>query len=304
MRRANRASRIGSNFSSSTDGRFRDHVVAALRKAFQQPVPLAPIEARPDGGTQYGTVLRRSILHNSEFEARRLRHERRIPRRIPDQLDLGVGDALDGAQLGLDLAGDDARHRAARRGQSHLDSNDAVVGDVDVVDQAEFIDTHRNLRIVDAAQHILHPLRQRAPGGGDIGATFRKPRHSAVLAHSVLTGAVARSSAATSVCHGRVAHLTRIGNSRTPSNTASLSSPDSAPAAAASSLAVMPTWKRSNMARSSASLLPLTASVIRDADAIEIAQPAPSKRTWATRPSSSARKTVTLSPQNGLLPSA
>ncbi len=94
------------------------------------------------------------------------------------------------------------------------------------------------------------------------------------------------ASAAFSVCQGSVAHLTRTGYSRTPEKTASL--PRSA-APSAWPWPVIRSWNRSNRASASARVLPLTLSVIIDAEAVEIAQPAPWNATSRTRSPSSVR---------------
>ena len=85
-----------------------------------------------------------------------------------------------------------------------------------------------------------------------------------------------------------MAHLTRIGNSCTPAKTASL--PSSAAAVAAfEGSAVTSSWNRSNSASASATVFPLRASVIIEAEAVEIAQPEPSKLTSRTTSPSTLR---------------
>ena len=69
-------------------------------------------------------------------------------------------------------------------------------------------------------------------------------------------------------CQARVAHLTRLGKSRTPVSTASLPM-----SAGISLLPVTMSWNRPNRASASSRRLPLRAVVIRDAEAVEIAQP-------------------------------
>jgi hypothetical protein len=60
-----------------------------------------------------------------------------------------------------------------------------------------------------------------------------------------------------------------------------------------------------NRALTCSSLRPTTSSVIIDADAVEIAQPRPSKAASSTMPSPlTFRKTATLSPHIGLSPRA
>ena len=77
-------------------------------------------------------------------------------------------------------------------------------------------------------------------------------------AHSVVTsaGALPDASAALKVCQGRVAHLTRIGNCRTPASTSSRSKSSGAASGNGSPPASCVTiwWKRSNKWRASAEL--------------------------------------------------
>src|SRR5262249_20329624 len=115
---------------------------------------------------------------------------------------------------------------------------------------------------------------------------------------SVDTVAPSESSAALSVCQGRVAHLTRTGYSRTPENTSSF--PRSGPFRLPASLPVISAWNFSNSASASARVFPFTLSVIIDAEAVEIAQPAPWKLTSFNRSPSRSRKTVSRSPHSGL----
>jgi hypothetical protein len=105
------------------------------------------------------------------------------------------------------------------------------------------------------------------------------------------------------VCQASDAHFTRTGNSWTPAKTASL--PSSADAVAAfEGSAVTRSWKRSKSVFASATVFPLRASVIIDAEAVEIEQPEPSKLTSRTTSPSTRRDTVTRSPHSGLWPFA
>src|SRR5215472_16698058 len=125
------------------------------------------------------------------------------------------------------------------------------------------------------------------------------PVSAAGPSDSVETVSPSPERAALSVCHGSVAHLTRTGYSRTPEKTASLPSSGEA-AAPPSDFPVIRSWKRSKRASASAFVFPLTLSVIIEADAVEIAQPAPWKlMSFSTSPSRS-RNTVSRSPQRGL----
>src|SRR5256885_4611732 len=118
--------------------------------------------------------------------------------------------------------------------------------------------------------------------------------------YSVDTVVAPRSRAALSVCQQRLAHFTRAGNSRTPGSAASL---PAAPAALLSER-VSSACTLSNSSRIAVRSLPLTASVMRDAEAVEMAQPRPSKRMSATRSPSSSTNTDSRSPHSGLCPSA
>src|SRR4029450_11375349 len=91
--------------------------------------------------------------------------------------------------------------------------------------------------------------------------------------HSVETTVSGDAAAARSAYHASVAHFTRIGNWRTPASTDSF--PTSPTGLSIEEVTMR--WKRSNSALTSSTVLPLTTSVISDADAFEIAQPDPSK---------------------------
>ena len=70
--------------------------------------------------------------------------------------------------------------------------------------------------------------------------------------------------------------MTRTGNSRTPSNTANF--PNCGPAAALTDGSpVIISWNDRNIVSTSAFVFPFTASVIKEAEAFEIAHPDPSK---------------------------
>src|SRR5690606_8471979 len=223
--------------------------------------------------------------------------------------------------------------RAARGGQGHRDLDGPVLGDLDVVDEAEVVDVERDLRIEDRPERLDDLLAQglavdgardrraaAAEGllhlrGGGRGLAEHAERHARpVLAggdlvdlevldvvghiphHSVVTGSPDPSSAAVSVCHASVAHFTRIGNSATPAKAASVSR-------TSSSGSVSPfTIDRNAPKRSRASrtVLPLSASVIVEALAVEIAQPAPWKPMSAITSPSTTTFTLILSPQSGL----
>src|ERR1700688_3742096 len=159
------------------------------------------------------------------------------------------------------------------------------------------------------------------------------PGSSSSSASGSDAGAAPDARADCKACQARVAHLTRIGYSPTPAKAASLpssgtpSSPEppgvsagaSPPPPLASAVPrarpvfgpppaapppagapVTREWKRSNRRRASPSDLPRSASVIIEADAVEMAQPTPSKAMSSILPSSTRRWTSTRSPQRGL----
>ena len=73
------------------------------------------------------------------------------------QTTLTSAAVVDRFDLALDLLGQGLGDRAHRRGQGHVDVNIVPVVDVDLVDQAELEDVHRDLRIIDRAQRFDHP---------------------------------------------------------------------------------------------------------------------------------------------------
>src|SRR4029079_1307263 len=87
------------------------------------------------------------------------------------------------------------------------------------IDQAQLVDVHRHLRVID-----------RPEGGGDAVAQLGSGHRSSSV-EMVLSVPL---NAAFSVCQASVAHFTRAGNSRTPEKTASL--PSSPPGLGAWSL--------------------------------------------------------------------
>src|SRR6185437_6252896 len=89
-------------------------------------------------------------------------------------------------------------------------------------------------------------------------------------AYSVDTACSSPFSAALIACHARVAHLTRNGNSETPANTPSLPNASGSPP-----LPVTRSWKRVKKASASCADLPFSDCVIIEADAFEMAHPAP-----------------------------
>ena len=137
-------------------------------------------------------------------------------------------------------------------------------------------------RIASALVAALAPASARAPSPL---ARAVGPVHLAHVAHSVVAGARLPCSAARSVCQASVAHFTRTGNSRTPAKTASLPSPRR-PAPASPDRRSRAGGSARTSARPRPRVLPFTLSVISDAEAVEIAQPEPSKATSSTTSSS------------------
>src|SRR5213594_4309861 len=80
-------------------------------------------------------------------------------------------------------------------------------------------------------------------------------------------------SALRSACQLRLAHFTRVGNSRTPDNTASLPRPSVLTASDVSDVSMR--WTPSNSRSASAVVFPFKLSVIIEADAREMAHPDP-----------------------------
>src|SRR3569832_1149477 len=119
------------------------------------------------------------------------------------------------------------------------------------------------------------------PGGDQHGIAVAAQGHYFVAAHgfSVVTGCSWCASVACSVCQASVAHLTRAGYSRTPSSTVSL--PRAAVSASPGWAWVSWSCLRPFFASASSTFMPCKRSVMSEAEAVEIAQPMPSKRTSA-----------------------
>src|SRR5215468_7776675 len=256
-------------------------------------------------------------LYHTQRQLGSLGHAVAVPGRIPYQLDIDFPNGFNGPHGVLHHIWHGAGDRAAGGRQRHLDGHVAAGRDVDVVDEPELVDIHGNLGVIDRVQGLDHakpqrldrigierPRRRRRFGLLHVFGPGRRFLHDQSRSSlSVLTFFCRLSSAAISVCQESVAHFTRIGYSRTPDSTVSLSSsPAAAPWQAL--LPVISPWKRSNSARASSSVLPLMISVISEAEAMEMAQPRPWKPTSATLPSSMVRNTATLSPHRGLSPLA
>src|SRR5690606_19939813 len=90
------------------------------------------------------------------------------PRRIPHQRDIGIAHARHRDDAHLDFARHRFGDRAMRGGQRHHHRDVAVRADVDAVDEAEIVDVHRNLGIVDALERLDHAFVERAAGLGGV----------------------------------------------------------------------------------------------------------------------------------------
>src|SRR5574340_1182879 len=207
-----------------------------------------------------------------------------LPRRRLDLFKAGVDLAVRGARAGRLLAQGvrvlafDAVHAAVRH---HGETAAQLLRDLHLV------------ALLQGGRHApRHDGRRAIPRQGD----FLDSSHAR---YSVDAASALPSSALCSVCHTSVAHLTRAGNSLTPDSTSSLPT-STASASASTSMA----WNDWNNCSTSSILRPLTASVMSDADAVEMAQPRPSNATSRTMPSATSRYTFTVSPHSGLCPSA
>src|SRR5579863_2965075 len=85
------------------------------------------------------------IEHGAGF----VRHAARIPRRFPDDGDLGFAYTRHAGNGVLYLPREFGRRRAVRRRQRHVDADRAIIVDADFVNQAEFIEIGRYFRVVD-----------------------------------------------------------------------------------------------------------------------------------------------------------
>src|SRR5690606_1304816 len=222
---------------------------------------------------------------HSKVELGRLAHEVGPPRRIPEDLHLDVTHALDGehrlAHPLRDLAGDGT----AGSVQLSADSDIATLREINDIDQAEVKDIDRNFRVIDLAQRRDQRGFQIRAGGAFLvragrarAFDFIKSRHD----YSVVTSS-SLSMADVMACQARVAHLTRMGNSRTPASIISFSL--ASPASIKSSSPFTSLRKPAKSSRASSTDLPLMISVIIEAEASEMAQPLPSKAASSISPS-------------------
>src|SRR5262249_1686871 len=228
-----------------------------------------------------------------ELELRGLRHPVRAPRRVEDDVDLGVRHARDAPDPLRHRRGQLLGGRAAGRGQRHPDPHRPRRLDGDAVDETQLVDVDRDFGVVHRTQGVHDELLQLGP----VNHRCRLPSP-----HSVVTGSACPASGARTGCQGRVAHLIRLGNSRTPAKTASLPSVSVGSASAGAPVTIA--WKRPNKACASATALPWSCAVIMDADALEMAHPEPWNAMSRITPSSTRSSTRIASPHRGLMPSA
>src|SRR6187397_1230890 len=87
-----------------------------------------------------------------EREPRLVAHAARIPRRVPNHVDLDLADAGHAGDGVFHILRQILRGRTIRRRQRHVDGDGAVVGDVDLVDQADLVDVGRDFRVIDRLQ--------------------------------------------------------------------------------------------------------------------------------------------------------
>ena len=110
-----------------------------------------------------------SVSTGNQFELGGFGHAVRVPGGIPDEVHADVRNPLDAADLLLDFRGEAARHRAGRRGQRHVHRHLAGVVHVNLVDEAQLVDVHRDLGVVAGLQHIHDLVAQFGPVRGFFG---------------------------------------------------------------------------------------------------------------------------------------
>src|SRR5690606_15232706 len=96
------------------------------------------------------------------FQARGFGHHRLVPWRIEHEVNVRLGDGRDHLQLGAHVVDEDLAHAATGRGQCHAHANRALsvlaMLDVDVIDETEFHDVDRDLRIETGAKLFPYQL--------------------------------------------------------------------------------------------------------------------------------------------------
>src|ERR1700742_3450601 len=109
--------------------------------------------------TPYST----NVSPHIEDEARLVAHPVRRPCRIPHQIDIDHADAGNAGDRVLHHGGELACRRAIRRRQRHHHVDAAVILEIDLVDQTEFIDVGRNFRVEHRLQRG-HDFAAQTPG--------------------------------------------------------------------------------------------------------------------------------------------
>jgi HEAT repeat protein len=282
--------RFGECCSVGSEGRWNlPATLRTNRSSSSRPVGLCRSRQEhvlPMARGELLALFRRGLhVENPKLKPRRLGHAFHVPRRIPHDLKFDVCHAWDGLDRGLRLHRQNLRDGACGRRKRHVDIDAAVVFDINAVDEAHLVDIDGDLRVVDRLQSdddLLFDLRY-AHQPCEVGFFG----HAFAPSYSVVTGSCLFSIAAFSVCQQSVAHFTRIGYSLTPWKAMSL--PMSGPSSVASALPKTSSWNTSNSSATSPRGFPLSASVISDADAVEMAQPTPSKCTSSIRSSSTVR---------------
>src|SRR5215204_6192878 len=87
-----------------------------------------------------------------EHGAGLVRHAARVPRRIPDDVNLDLADTSDARHRILHHDRELLRRRAVGRRQCHIHRDRPVIGDIDSIDQADLVNVGRNLRVVNGLE--------------------------------------------------------------------------------------------------------------------------------------------------------
>src|ERR1039458_6282405 len=155
----------------------------------------------------------RLLCSEAHASAGIIAHHHRAPRRVPDDLDLGLLNPFEAEQGVLYAPGDALMHRAALRGQRHLHIDLAAL-DTGAVNQAKIHDVAVNLRVHDLAQGFenegflqLRSIHEvvRIAGRKLIGSTLGRMRWLSIL--MTFTATVPRLSASSAHPHLTAAGL-------------------------------------------------------------------------------------------------
>jgi len=88
------------------------------------------------------------------LQQRCLAHFVARPRRFPHQIDLGGFHFFERFDLFFHLAGQCPGDGARGGGERHLDRDAVVVGDVDVIDQPEFVNVHGDFGVINGPEGL------------------------------------------------------------------------------------------------------------------------------------------------------